>query len=159
VPPPWTAARCTLEINPPLPAALKRESVVVHANVALASHGESVTQVMGSGNGAQAFQSFELKQVPLTYRAAPTETGRMAETQEEEMARQQAASQRQAAVRMAATQEEAMARSQADAQRLAAVRMAETQEERNGAPTSCLTKASCSQNGCNPRGSISAPSG
>lgn len=73
------AARCNLAIDPPLPDALKRESVVVHANVALASHGETVTQVLGSGNGALAFQSFELKQVPLTYRSAGTETGTRSE--------------------------------------------------------------------------------
>ncbi len=73
------AARCALQVTPPLPAALRRDSVVVHANVALASHGESVTQILGGGNAALAFQSFELKQVPLTYRAAATESGARSE--------------------------------------------------------------------------------
>ena len=52
-----------------------RDSVVVHANVALASHGETVTQILGSGSAAQPFARFELKQLPLTYRAAATDIG------------------------------------------------------------------------------------
>ncbi len=64
-----------VEITPPLTEPLARESVVVHANVALASHGESVSQILGSGNASQAFQHFELKQLPLTYRSADDETG------------------------------------------------------------------------------------
>ena len=73
------AAHCALEIAPPLPDALKRDSVVVHANVALASHGETVAQVLGAGAASQAFQRFELKQTPLTYRAAANEFGAAAE--------------------------------------------------------------------------------
>lgn len=69
------ANRCELEIKPPLAAALARDSVIVHANVALASHGESVSQVLGSGDASQAFQRFELKQLPLTHRAADNEIG------------------------------------------------------------------------------------
>ena len=76
---PVSATRCELEIKPPLPQPLKRETVVVHANVALASHGESVSQVLGNGNASQAFQRFELKQTPLTYRTADNEIGAAAE--------------------------------------------------------------------------------
>jgi uncharacterized phage protein gp47/JayE len=72
-------ARCNLEITPPLPDALKRGSVVVHANVALASHGESVSQILGAGSASTPFQHFELKQLPLTYRAARNENGAAAE--------------------------------------------------------------------------------
>lgn len=64
-----------LRIDPPLPAALTRSSVVVFGNVALASHGETVAQVLGSGDAAQAHQRFELKHAPLTYRAAANERG------------------------------------------------------------------------------------
>jgi hypothetical protein len=71
--------RAMLEIAPPLPDALVRESVVVHANVALASHGETIAQVLGAGDASQAFQRFELKQTPLTYRAAGNEIGVEAE--------------------------------------------------------------------------------
>jgi hypothetical protein len=76
---PVSAERCLLEIDPPLPAALVRSSVVVYANVALASHGESVAQILGSGNSAAPFQRFELKQLPLTFRAAPNELGAASE--------------------------------------------------------------------------------
>ena len=73
------AARSNLEITPPLAHALARDSVVVHANVALASHGEAVTQVLGAGNAGQSFQRFDLKQLPLTYRASANEIGAAAE--------------------------------------------------------------------------------
>jgi hypothetical protein len=73
------AARTDLEVTPPLAHALLRESVVVHANVALASHGEAVTQILGAGNAGQSFQRFELRQLPLTYRAAANEIGAAAE--------------------------------------------------------------------------------
>jgi len=65
----------TLRIDPPLPTALVRAGVVVCGNVALASHGETVAQVLGSGDAAQPHQRFELKHAPLTYRAAANERG------------------------------------------------------------------------------------
>jgi hypothetical protein len=64
-----------LTITPPLPAPLKRETVVVHANVALATHGETASQILGAGNASKRFQRFELKRLPLTYRSATNETG------------------------------------------------------------------------------------
>jgi Baseplate J-like protein len=72
---PAGAGRSLLQVTPPLPEPLARDSVVVHANVALASHGETVSQILGAGNAALAFQRFELKQLPLTYRAAANELG------------------------------------------------------------------------------------
>jgi hypothetical protein len=68
-----------LTVAPPLTAALKRDSVVVHANVALAIHGESVLQILGAGEASQSFQRFELKRMPLTYRGAASETGAVSE--------------------------------------------------------------------------------
>jgi len=73
------AGRATLKITPPLKKPLRRETVIVHANVAPASHGESVSQILGSGAAGQSFQRFELKQLPLTYRAAGGESGAAAE--------------------------------------------------------------------------------
>jgi hypothetical protein len=73
------AGRCQLEITPPLAEALRRDTVVVYANVVLASHGESVSQVLGNGDASQPFQRFELKQTPLTFRAAENEIGAAAE--------------------------------------------------------------------------------
>ena len=50
-------------------------SVTVQANVAAATHGETRREVLGSGDAAQGFQKFVLKQTPLTYVSAPTASG------------------------------------------------------------------------------------
>ena len=69
----------TLEFDPPLPEPLRRDATVVYGNVALATHGETVTQILGAGNAAQPFQRFELKHAPLTYRSAAVESGATSE--------------------------------------------------------------------------------
>ncbi|TDW22087.1 hypothetical protein [Kribbella kalugense] len=48
-----------------------RESVRVSANIASATHGETRSQVLGSGNASTPYQTFKLSQTPLTYVAAP----------------------------------------------------------------------------------------
>ncbi|MGY1409189.1 putative baseplate assembly protein [Luteimonas sp. A611] len=68
-----------LDIAPPLPLALARESVTVAANVALARHGETVAQVLGSGSASEPHQRFELKHAPLTWRSAANELGAASE--------------------------------------------------------------------------------
>jgi hypothetical protein len=50
-------------------------TVVINANVARATHGETRAEVLGSGNGQVAFQPFTLKQKPLTYVSAATPAG------------------------------------------------------------------------------------
>jgi predicted phage baseplate assembly protein len=52
-----------------------RSSVIINANVTLATHGASVQEVLGSGDGSQTNQSFTLKRPPLTYVSAPTPSG------------------------------------------------------------------------------------
>jgi predicted phage baseplate assembly protein len=52
-----------------------RKTVKLNANVARATHGETRREVLGSGDAAQTFQKFVLKQAPLTYVSAPTATG------------------------------------------------------------------------------------
>ncbi|MCI0398945.1 MAG: putative baseplate assembly protein [Chloroflexi bacterium] len=52
-----------------------RETVTIHANVAMATHGETREEVLGSGDASQAFQSFKLRQPPLTYVKAGTASG------------------------------------------------------------------------------------
>jgi len=52
-----------------------RHTVTLNANVACATHGETKREVLGSGDAAQAFQQFLLKQSPLTYVPAPTPAG------------------------------------------------------------------------------------
>jgi hypothetical protein len=46
---------------------LDRATAIVHGNVALATHGETVQQLLGSGRASASFQRFALAQGPLTY--------------------------------------------------------------------------------------------
>src|SRR6185503_12646282 len=50
-------------------------TMTLHANVALATHGQSSSEVLGSGNASLAFQTFTLKQQPLTYVPAANASG------------------------------------------------------------------------------------
>ena len=52
--------------------AYVRDTVTINANVAPATHGETVSEILGSGNGAKAYQSFTLRQSPLTYISSDT---------------------------------------------------------------------------------------
>ncbi len=58
-----------------------RNSATVNANVALATNGRSVSEIMGSGSASTPNQEFTLKQSPLTYVQAPTPTGRQSTLQ------------------------------------------------------------------------------
>ena len=50
------------------PKSYRRDNLVIYGNVARSTHGESVSEVLGSGDAGQANQSFKLKQAPaLTY--------------------------------------------------------------------------------------------
>lgn len=71
--------RTTLVLSRPLSAELERASVEIYANVAPATHGETVQEVLGSGDGARAHQRFTLRKPPLTHVAAPTATGSRSE--------------------------------------------------------------------------------
>jgi len=53
-----------------------RATVSLNANVVEATHGESVTEVLGGGNGAIANQRFEPKKPPLTYVPSNDPSGR-----------------------------------------------------------------------------------
>lgn len=53
----------------------KRDTVTIHGNVVKATHGETRREVLGAGNGTEAFQSFELKQFPLTHVSAANPKG------------------------------------------------------------------------------------
>src|SRR5262249_52302436 len=58
-----------------------RATTTVNANVALATQGQSVSEIMGSGSAATPNQRFTLKQSPVTYIQAPTPTGRQSTLQ------------------------------------------------------------------------------
>ncbi|MGI9102241.1 MAG: putative baseplate assembly protein [Terriglobales bacterium] len=64
-----------LTLDKSLSYPYKRPTVSVSANVADATNGETVQETLGSGDGSQAFQSFVLKQSPLTYVSASTPSG------------------------------------------------------------------------------------
>ena len=65
----------TLILANDLAYCYKRETVTIYGNVARATHGETRTEVLGSGDASKALQQFSLKQTPLTYVAATTPTG------------------------------------------------------------------------------------
>jgi hypothetical protein len=68
--------RTTITLHDPLQNSYDRTTVTVNANVARSTHGETISkEVLGSGDGAQANQSFTLKKPPLTYISASTPSG------------------------------------------------------------------------------------
>ena len=66
----------TLLLSAALAYVFERESVRINANVVPATHGESVSETVGSGNAAAPNQSFQLRQMPLTQVSAATPSGR-----------------------------------------------------------------------------------
>jgi hypothetical protein len=64
---PLGGGRWRVSLAQDLAHAYDRASVVLHGNVALATHGETVRQLLGSGRAATAFQRFTLAHEPLTY--------------------------------------------------------------------------------------------
>lgn len=68
--------RTYLRLAAPLRHVYDRETVAVNANVAPATHGETVSEPLGGGDASQPNQRFALKQVPLTYVRADTPSGR-----------------------------------------------------------------------------------
>jgi hypothetical protein len=53
----------------------KRDSFTLNANTVQATHGETVTETLGSGDGARSYQQFTLKKPPLTFTRAATPSG------------------------------------------------------------------------------------
>src|SRR5262249_2113026 len=64
-------------LHPAQPPAYRyrRSTVKIYGNVVRATHGETKTEVLGSGDGSKVLQPFPLRQLPLTYLAAPTPSG------------------------------------------------------------------------------------
>jgi hypothetical protein len=71
---PHPHTRISLKSN--LVNCYERAATTVNANVGLATHGQSVSEILGSGNASTSNQEMSLKQSPLTYTQAPTPTGR-----------------------------------------------------------------------------------
>lgn len=72
-----TPIRTTLRFTAPLKHWYDRATTTLSGNVAVATHGETVNEVLGSGDGSQANQRFALKRTPLTWVSAATPTGRL----------------------------------------------------------------------------------
>jgi Baseplate J-like protein len=64
-----------LQLSAPLAYCYKRSTVVIYGNVAHATHGETRREPLGSGNAAQTFQTFTLKNAALTYVSDPNPSG------------------------------------------------------------------------------------
>ena len=67
--------RTVLTFRVALKNSYKRNSFTINANVAMATHGETVREILGSGDATQIFQKFVLKQPPLTYVSSATPSG------------------------------------------------------------------------------------
>ncbi len=65
----------TLLLAESLAYCYKLDTVRIYGNVVRATHGETRTEVLGSGDASKAMQSFTLSQQPLTYVSAPTPDG------------------------------------------------------------------------------------
>jgi uncharacterized phage protein gp47/JayE len=70
-----SSGRTVLTLHAALKNRYSRQWTYLNANVILASHGENKTEVLGSGDGSAVYQSFTLKQKPLTYIQSDTPSG------------------------------------------------------------------------------------
>jgi hypothetical protein len=69
------ALHTILSLASPLAYSYDRASVTLYGNVADATHGQTVGEILGNGDASQVYQSFTLRQSPLTYVSAPTPSG------------------------------------------------------------------------------------
>ena len=72
---PGDTLHTVLSLVKPLSYRYKRSSCIVYGNVVKASHGETVKEVLGSGDASKALQKFACKRAPLTFTAAATQSG------------------------------------------------------------------------------------
>ncbi len=71
-----STAHTLITLTSALANCYERKTTSVNANVAMATNGQSVSEVMGSGSASTPNQTFTLKQSPVTYVQAATPTGR-----------------------------------------------------------------------------------
>lgn len=64
-----------LTLDQPLAHRYRRDTLRVLGNVALATHGETVAELLGDGDPTKTFQSFKLKSGPLTHVSARNARG------------------------------------------------------------------------------------
>jgi predicted phage baseplate assembly protein len=71
----FTAGFTTLVFQQALANSYVRDTVTINANVAAATHGETVHETLGGGDGAEAHQRFTLVQQPVTYVSSDSPSG------------------------------------------------------------------------------------
>ena len=72
---PTNSGQTMLTFVNPLSRIYDRATASFNANVVAATHGQTVQEVLGSGNASQPNQAFTLKQMPLTYLSTPSGQG------------------------------------------------------------------------------------
>jgi len=73
----WPDGGTRVRLSPVPQYVYARDSVTINANVAAATHGESVEEILGSGDARVPYQSFVLAQPPLTFVGAAGNGGRV----------------------------------------------------------------------------------
>ena len=69
-PGPDARTRTVLDLATPLAYCYRRDTVEIYGNVVRATHGQTVTQVLGSGDATRPHQRFTLAHSPLTHLAS-----------------------------------------------------------------------------------------
>jgi hypothetical protein len=72
---PGDTVHTVLTLAADLAYCYKRDTVTVYGNVVKATHGETRTEVLGSGDTGSSLQQFTLRQSPLTFVSARTPAG------------------------------------------------------------------------------------
>jgi len=63
-------------VSPAPPKSYRRDNLIIYGNVVHSTHGETVSEILGSGDGSKPNQSFKLKQTPaLTYTRSTAPSG------------------------------------------------------------------------------------
>ncbi len=75
IPLPGDKTHSFIKLAEQLAYCFKRDTVKIYGNVVLATHGETRTESLGSGDGSKPLQQFVLKQTPLTFVAASNPSG------------------------------------------------------------------------------------
>lgn len=65
-----------LQLKAPLQHVYDRATFSINANVVSATHGETISTALSSGDGAQSHQTFTLNKPPLTYLSSSSPSGR-----------------------------------------------------------------------------------
>jgi predicted phage baseplate assembly protein len=75
VPLPGEKAHTVITLAAPLAYSYVRDTVTIYGNVVKATNGQTRQETLGAGDATQSFQTFTLKQSPLTYVSAATTSG------------------------------------------------------------------------------------